>query len=97
MRPPATISSGRWRTPLTWICLISAAGTAKAGTPIVTVKDDYNPETEQYTLTISQRTPPTAEQEEKHPLHIPFSVELYDNEGNVIPLQKGGHPVHNVL
>lgn len=72
---------------------ISAAGTAKAGTPIVTVKDDYNPETEQYTLTISQRTPPTAEQEEKHPLHIPFSIELYDNEGNVIPLQKGGHPV----
>lgn len=63
----------------------------------MTVKDDYNPETEQYTLTISQRTPPTAEQEEKHPLHIPFSVELYDNEGNVIPLQKGGHPVHNVL
>ena len=70
---------------------------SQAGTPIVTVKDDYNPETEQYTLTISQRTPPTAEQEEKHPLHIPFSVELYDNEGNVIPLQKGGHPVHNVL
>lgn len=29
------------------------------GTPIVTVKDDYNLETEQYTLTISQRTPAT--------------------------------------
>ena len=57
----------------------------------------YNPETEQYTLTISQRTPPTAEQEEKYPLHIPFSIELYDNEGKVIPLQKGGHPVHHVL
>ena len=70
---------------------------SQAGTPIVTVKDDYNPETEQYTLTISQRTPPTAEQEEKHPLHIPFSIELYDNEGKVIPLQKGGHPVHHVL
>ena len=70
---------------------------SQAGTPIVTVKDDYNPETEQYTLTISQRTPPTAEQEEKYPLHIPFSIELYDNEGNVIPLQKGGHPVHHVL
>ena len=70
---------------------------SQAGTPIVTVKDDYNPETEQYTLTISQRTPPTAEQEEKYPLHIPFSIELYDNEGKVIPLQKGGHPVHHVL
>lgn len=70
---------------------------SQAGTPVVTVRDDYNPETEQYTLTISQMTPPTAEQQEKHPLHIPFDIELYDNEGKVIPLQKGGHPVHNVL
>ncbi|MBK0364068.1 DUF3458 domain-containing protein, partial [Salmonella enterica] len=59
--------------------------------------DDYNPETEQYTLTISQRTPATADQAEKQPLHIPFAIELYDNEGNVIPLQKGGHPVNAVL
>ena len=70
---------------------------SQSGTPIVTVHDDYNPETEQYTLTISQRTPPTAEQAEKQPLHIPFAIELYDNEGKVIPLQKGGHPVHPVL
>ncbi|HHU8961358.1 TPA: DUF3458 domain-containing protein, partial [Escherichia coli] len=27
----------------------------------------------------------------------PFAVELYDNEGKVIPLQKGGHPVNSVL
>lgn len=70
---------------------------SQAGTPVVTVRDDYNPETEQYTLTISQMTPPTAEQQEKLPLHIPFDIELYDNEGKVIPLQKDGHPVHNVL
>ncbi len=70
---------------------------SQAGTPIVTVRDDYNPETEHYTLTISQRTPPTAEQSEKHPLHIPFDIELYDNEGKVIPLQHNGHPVHHVL
>ena len=70
---------------------------SQAGTPVVTVRDDYNPETEQYTLTISQMTPPTAEQQEKHPLHIPFDIELYDNEGKVIPLQKDGYPVHHVL
>ncbi|MCT4710263.1 aminopeptidase N [Enterobacteriaceae bacterium H11S18] len=70
---------------------------SQAGTPVVSVRDDYNPETEQYTLIISQMTPPTAEQQEKQPLHIPFDIELYDNEGKVIPLQKGGHPVHNVL
>ncbi len=70
---------------------------SQAGTPVVSVRDDYNPETEQYTLTISQMTPPTTEQAEKQPLHIPFDIELYDNEGKVIPLQKGGHPVHHVL
>nr|VXZ86468.1 Aminopeptidase N [Klebsiella pneumoniae] len=61
---------------------------SQSGTPIVTVHDDYNPETEQYTLTISQRTPPTAEQAEKQPLHIPFAIELYDNEGKVIPCRR---------
>lgn len=43
---------------------------SQSGTPVVTVHDDYNPETEQYTLTIKQHTPPTAEQQEKQPLHI---------------------------
>ncbi|MDY0970188.1 aminopeptidase N [Siccibacter turicensis] len=70
---------------------------SQSGTPVVSVRDDYNPETEQYTLTLSQHTPPTADQTEKLPLHIPFDIELYDNEGKVIPLQKGGHPVHHVL
>ena len=70
---------------------------SQAGTPVVTVHDDYDPENELYTLTINQTTPPTAEQQEKHPLHIPFDIELYDNEGKVIPLQKNGHPIHHVL
>ncbi|MCE0846107.1 aminopeptidase N [Buttiauxella sp. A2-C1_F] len=70
---------------------------SQAGTPVVTVRDDYDPEKELYTLTISQHTPPTSEQQEKHPLHIPFDIELYDNEGKVIPLQKNGHPIHHVL
>lgn len=70
---------------------------SQAGTPLVTVRDDYDPHTEEYRLTISQMTPPTAEQQDKLPLHIPFDIELYDNEGNVIPLQRDGHPVHNVL
>ncbi|HFZ8995268.1 TPA: aminopeptidase N [Citrobacter freundii] len=70
---------------------------SQSGTPVVTVRDDYNPETEQYTLHISQRTPATQDQAEKQPLHIPFAIELYDNEGKVIPLQKEGHPVNAVL
>ncbi|WP_414163329.1 aminopeptidase N [Superficieibacter sp. BNK-5] len=70
---------------------------SQSGTPVVTVRDDYDAENSQYTLTISQYTPPTAGQPEKAPLHIPFDIELYDSEGQVIALQKGGHPVHHVL
>ena len=70
---------------------------SQSGTPVVTVRDDFDAENSQYTLTISQQTPPTAEQPEKAPLHIPFDIELYDSEGQVIALQKGGHPVHRVL
>ncbi|MFU9137707.1 aminopeptidase N [Erwinia tasmaniensis] len=70
---------------------------SQSGTPVLTVRDDYNPELEQYTLHVTQMTPPTADQKEKQPLHIPLDIELYDAEGRVIPLQHNGHPVHHVL
>ncbi|AMB75306.1 aminopeptidase N [Pantoea ananatis] len=70
---------------------------SQSGTPTLSVRDDYNPELEQYTLHVTQHTPPTAEQKEKLPLHIPLDIELYDGQGKVIPLQHNGHPVHNVL
>lgn len=70
---------------------------SQSGTPTLSVRDDYNPELEQYTLHVTQHTPPTTEQKEKLPLHIPLDIELYDGQGKVIPLQHNGHPVHNVL
>lgn len=70
---------------------------SQSGTPVLSVRDDYNPELEQYTLHVTQMTPPTADQKQKLPLHIPLDIELYDGEGNVIPLQHNGHPVHHVL
>jgi len=70
---------------------------SQSGTPVLTVRDDYNPELEQYTLHVTQHTPATADQKEKLPLHIPLDIELYDGEGKVIPLQNNGHPVHPVL
>ncbi|MFG1175279.1 aminopeptidase N [Erwiniaceae bacterium CAU 1747] len=70
---------------------------SQSGTPVLSVRDDYNAELEQYTLHITQMTPPTADRQEKLPLHIPLDIELYDNKGQVIPLQHNGHPVHNVL
>lgn len=70
---------------------------SQSGTPVLSIRDDYNPELEQYTLHVTQMTPPTADQKEKLPLHIPLDIELYDGEGKVIPLQSNGHPVHHVL
>ena len=70
---------------------------SQSGTPVVTAQDDYDPQAEQYTLKLTQHTPPTPDQQEKLPLHIPFDIELYDHEGKVIALQREGHPVPNVL
>ena len=70
---------------------------SQSGTPVLSVRDDYNPEMEQYTLHVTQHTPATPDQKEKLPLHIPLDIELYDGEGKVIPLQHNGHPVHHVL
>ncbi|YCH31948.1 aminopeptidase N [Erwinia sp. D4-22] len=70
---------------------------SQSGTPVLTIRDDYNPELEQYTLHVTQMTPPTADQQEKLPLHIPLDIELYDDNGEPIPLQHNGEPIHHVL
>ncbi|WP_174634640.1 aminopeptidase N [Yersinia thracica] len=70
---------------------------SQSGTPILTVRDDYDAENQQYHLHVSQKTLPTADQPEKLPLHIPLDIELYDSKGHVIALQRNGVPVHHVL
>lgn len=70
---------------------------SQSGTPTVQVASRYDEEKSEYTLTIKQSTPATQEQSEKLPLHIPFDIELYDAQGRIIPLQRNGEKVHNVL
>ncbi|WP_318445926.1 aminopeptidase N [Photobacterium leiognathi] len=70
---------------------------SQAGTPVVTVETAYDADNKSYNVTVKQQTPPTAGQEEKLPLHIPFDIELYDSKGEVNALQSNGKPVHNVL
>ncbi|WP_047678897.1 MULTISPECIES: aminopeptidase N [Xenorhabdus] len=70
---------------------------SQSGTPVVTVRDEYDAEKRQYTLHVSQMTPPTADQKMKLPLHIPLDIELYDEDGRVIPLCRDGQLVHHVL
>ncbi|MBD2811637.1 aminopeptidase N [Xenorhabdus sp. Vera] len=70
---------------------------SQSGTPVLTIRDEYNAEKQQYVLHVSQMTPPTTDQKEKQPLHIPLDIELYNENGNVIPLRRDGQPVHHVL
>ncbi|MGF1736760.1 aminopeptidase N [Photobacterium satsumensis] len=70
---------------------------SQSGTPVVQVETEFLEKENRYRVTIKQNTAPTPGQEEKQPLHIPFDVELYDAQGNVIPLQCNGQPIHNVL
>ncbi|WP_394250868.1 aminopeptidase N [Vibrio profundi] len=70
---------------------------SQSGTPSVNVESSYNAEAKTYSLTISQKTEATHEQETKQALHIPFDIELYKANGDVIELQCNGKPVHHVL
>lgn len=70
---------------------------SQSGTPTVSVTSEYDSAAQTYSLTVSQRTEPTHEQQEKQPLHIPFDVELYAENGDVIELQCNGEKVDNVL
>ncbi|PSW14816.1 aminopeptidase N [Photobacterium sanctipauli] len=70
---------------------------SQSGTPVVKVDTEYLPEQKRYRVTIKQHTPETAGQKEKLPLHIPFDIELYNKQGEVISLQCNGKPVHHVL
>jgi aminopeptidase N len=66
---------------------------AQAGTPVVSVREEYDAATSTYTLHLAQRTPPTPGQPEKLPLHIPFAVGLLDRDGRDIPLRLAGEAV----
>ncbi|MFM4649944.1 aminopeptidase N [Aeromonas bivalvium] len=70
---------------------------SQSGTPELTVTDDYDDESGVYRLHVRQHTPPTQDQPQKLPLHIPFDIELYDEQGAVIPLQYQGQAIGNVL
>ncbi len=70
---------------------------SQAGTPTLTVRSDYDPELAQYRLQVSQFTPPTAQQKEKQPLHIPLSIALYGQDGAPLPLVQQGEPVSDLL
>ena len=59
----------------------------QSGTPVLDVSDEYDEQSQRYTLTIAQSCPPTPGQAEKLPFHIPFAIGLLGQQGRELPLQ----------
>ncbi|AOF54238.1 Membrane alanine aminopeptidase N [Pasteurellaceae bacterium NI1060] len=70
---------------------------SQSGTPELLVSDAYDEQTHTYRLTVSQSTPPTADQMEKVNLHIPLKMALYAQDGTKQMLQYDGTPLSRVL
>ncbi len=72
---------------------------SQAGTPTVKVKTHYDQEAQTYKISLSQSSPDTPDQTDKNPLHIPFTIALFDSTGTSIALQCGDKttPTERVL
>ena len=57
---------------------------SQAGTPIISVKGDYNKKDQSYTLSVEQNCPPTPGQVKKENFYIPFEVALLDQQGRAV-------------
>ncbi len=53
----------------------------QAGTPVVTIEDDYDAAARRYTLSLSQHIDPTPDQDTKKPAVIPIRFGLLDSDG----------------
>ncbi len=59
---------------------------SQAGTPLLSVRDDYDEASKTYTLTVEQTCPATPGQAEKDPFVIPLAMGLLGDAGN-LPLK----------
>jgi aminopeptidase N len=64
----------------------------QAGTPELTVEDDYDPATRRYMLTLRQRTAPTPGQPDKQPVVIPVAMGLLADDGAELATRLAGEP-----
>ena len=64
----------------------------QAGTPRVTARGSYDAAQRSYTLSLSQRTPPTPGQPIKLPFVIPVRMGLLSRAGSPLPLRLRGAP-----
>ena len=57
---------------------------SQAGTPILHLEDDYDPEERAWSLRVRQELPPTADGSPKEPMHIPLAVGLVGRDGQTL-------------
>jgi aminopeptidase N len=62
----------------------------QSGTPEVSARGEWDPDSATYTLSLSQCTPPTPDQPEKGPLTIPVALGLLGPDGEGLPLRLAG-------
>jgi aminopeptidase N len=62
----------------------------QAGTPVVTLRADYDAEAQALDLTLTQTTAPTPGQADKHPLPIPMRLGLLDADGQTLDFRMPG-------
>ncbi len=65
---------------------------SQAGTPRLTVRDDYDAAGQRYTLRVQQSCPATPGQDRKQPFLIPLAVGLLGDAGNLPVKQAGVDP-----
>jgi aminopeptidase N len=65
---------------------------SQAGTPRLHVTDEYNEDTQEYSLHIKQTCPPTPECQQKLPFHIPIAIGLLGSAGDLPLYLKGVEP-----
>ena len=68
---------------------------AQAGTPILSIRTEYDVVRQQFTINIKQDCPATPDQQHKLPFHIPVAVGLLDKQGQPISLQQHGQTEPN--
>lgn len=65
---------------------------SQAGTPRLQVTDEYNEDTQEYSLHIKQTCPPTPECQHKLPFHIPIALGLLGSAGDLPLYLKNAAP-----
>ena len=63
---------------------------SQAGTPVLTIKGQYNATLKTYTLIVKQHCPATPGQAKKLPLYIPLAIGLLDQNGEAMFMQLEG-------